>query len=118
MDKPQTEIYVRYRTTKGQHGVFETPFSDARDAASQFAADADCISAFETRFTEYGRLLSSRDVTRDVRSALVQLIKDGAFEECPHGMVADEFEAWQSQREEELDEAREHEAIEREMLQI
>lgn len=112
------EIYVRFATVEGVHGMFERPFESIEDAAQQFADDKDCVGAVKMGFSAAGRVIGMKDVTDAVRDTLLERCRNAEFDTCPHPIVSDEFDGILREIEREAEEDAEHERIERAMLNI
>lgn len=113
------EIYVRFIDRRtGNAGVFETPCSSAREAADQFARDRDCVSAMAVAISPKGRPVAMSDATDQVREELLDMVRKGWFEKCPHPIVEDVFDDLMEESRKAAEEETEHERIERAMLQI
>jgi len=113
------EIYVRFLDTRtGSAGVFETPCDSIAEAAHKFAEDPDCVSAMAVGISPEGRPVAMSDATDQVREALLDLIREGRFESCPHRIVEDLFDDLIEEARRDAEEDADHERIERAMLNI
>jgi len=115
----RVEIYVRFLDPRsGNPGVFETPCASVKEAASRFAEDPDCVSAMAVAISPEGRPVAMSDATDRVRETLLELIREGRFESCPHRIVEDRFDDQMEEARQAAEEDAEHERIERAMLNI
>ena len=115
----RVEIYVRFVDPRtGNAGVFESPCSSVPEAAWQFAEDRDCVSAMAVAISPEGRPVAMSDATDQVREALLDMVREGRFESCPHPIVEDLFEDLMEEARQAAEEDAEHERIERAMLHI
>ena len=115
----RVEIYVRFLDPRtGNAGVFESPCASIAEAAGQFAEDPDCVSAMAVGISPEGRPVAMSDATDQVREALLDMIREGRFESCPHPIVEDQFDDLVEEARREAEEQAEHERIERAMLHI
>lgn len=119
-DIDKMEIYVRFASPEYGTGVHETPSSSFRDAAMEFVADDDCVSAMRVGVSSDGRAVAMSDVTDKVIEELTEMIRDDpeAFPSCPHPAVEEVHREILEEAERVAEEEREHERIERAMLQI
>ena len=115
----RVEIYVRFLDPRtGRGGVFESPFDSVAEAAGQFADDPDCVSAMAVAISPEGRPVAMSDATGRVREALLEMIREGRFESCPHRIVEDRLDDLMEEARRAAEEDAEHERIERAMLCI
>jgi hypothetical protein len=113
------EIYVRFLDPRsGRAGVFETPCDSVAEAAGQFAQDPDCVSAMKVGISAKGRPVAMSDATDQVKAALIEMVREGRFEACPHPIVEDVFDDLMEEARQAAEEDAEHERIESAMLHI
>jgi len=113
------EYYVRFVDKRtGRSGVFEAAYETASEAAFQFADDDDAVSAMKVAISADGRPVAMSDATDEVREALLDLIRDGRFETCPHPMVEDVFDEVIAEMERDARDEADHIRTEQAMLQI
>ena len=94
--KLKTEFHVRHANKlKGSIGVFSGSFAHLNGAVNAFVNDHDSKSAIELKINDSEELISVRDVTDQVVAELCRRISNDLYQECPHPLVKQEFDAWQ-----------------------
>ncbi len=118
MSSTKTEYFLKFQCPQYGSGIHEKPSENTKDAAMALSEDHDIVSVLEITSDMSGAIVDMRDATKDVLVGLTHLIEEGIFEDFPHPLVAQEFNAWLQAARAEDEIERDHQRIESAMLHI